>query len=321
MIPRRQTLRTVLVVAGMLAAVAPAPSTAQEQTPSAALLGLGTTTVRPLGEAHRLVIGGAPKFRFAIELANTGQPPAGLPQHALAEGSGSVVRGPRSTYWQFRFVRLTANRQVFAAVSDFVILDVEVANDVPTRRAYAADYRGLEGSPYGGPGTPLRNLMVLFAHSVAHGALVPPLQPVGDGSVMYELSESVRVPIALTMANAQLLQPFAPVAVLGAVDYQQRRAVLAGMADRAVFRTGHGDVALRVEAAAAIDREQAQPAEPRGDHRPRRRGEEARPEVGGTRIGVLGLHGDLGASGYFASALSSACSAVSTAAANSTKAG
>ncbi|MBL8566580.1 MAG: SHOCT domain-containing protein [Hyphomicrobiaceae bacterium] len=262
---RRCTLARAMLPAAvglwLLAAIAPAPSCAQERAPApaAAMLGLGATTIHPLGEAHRLVIGGAPKFRFAIELANAGQPPAGLPQHALAEGSGSVVRGPRNTYWQFRFQRLTVNQQTYAAVSDFTILDVEVPHDAPARRAYAVDYRGLEGSPYGGPGAPLRNLMVLIAHAVAHGALVPPLQPVGDRSVVYDLGEAVRVPVALTMSNAQLLQPLAPAAAVGAIDYRQRRVVLAGMADRAVFRTGQGDVALRVEAAAAIDRETALP--------------------------------------------------------------
>jgi len=251
-LPARLAVAMSLLVAAGTAA-------AQERAPAAQFLGLADPTLRPLGAPHRLVLGGAPKFRFAIELANAGLPPAGLPRHALAEGSGSVVRGPRSTYWRMTFERLTVERQTYTAVSNFAVLDIEVANDAPARRAYAADYRGLEGSPYGGPGSPMRNLIVLIAATAAHGALVPPSQPIGDRSPIYDLGEAMRAPVALTMANAELLQPMAMATALGAIDYRQRRAVLVGLTDRAILRTGHGDVTLRVDAAAAVDRETALP--------------------------------------------------------------
>lgn len=231
------------------------PYAADAQVPDGDLLrgaGLNPDSLQPMPEAQHLSIRGAPPFRFAIELVNLGLPVPGAPARILAEGTGAAHHGLRTTFWRLQFTRLTVDRQVLSAMAPLASVDVDVATDNPIQRSFTASYRGMDSTV--APGNVLRAFVVQIATIAAHGVLVPPARPVAPNGLVYDISEAVNQALQVSFGGAQLVAPIAPATAAGLIEVGRRDALLARLAGSTVARTAQGDVPLRVDGFAAIDR-------------------------------------------------------------------
>lgn len=250
--PRARLSRHVQAVALCIAMM---PCAADAQAPGSDLLrgaGLNPDSVQPLPAAQRLSIGGAPPFGFAVELVNLGQPVPGAPARVLAEGTGAAFHGLRTTFWRLQFTRLTVDRQVLSAAGPLASVEIDVATDNPFQRSFTASYRGMDATVP--PGNALRAFVVQIATIAAHSVVVPPPRPIPPNGTVYDISEAVNQALQVLFGGAQLMAPIAPATAVGLIEIGRRDALLARLAGQTVARSAQGDVSLRVDGFAAIDR-------------------------------------------------------------------
>lgn len=246
--------------AACLAAVLPAmlswaaPAAAQMAPPGAiAMPAFDPGAAQPILQPQRLALFHVPAFRFAVETLNLGMPLPNAPRRVLAQGAGSVARGPTTTGWNLAIERLTLDGQVIAAAAPLAIVTVSVSNDAPAQRFYRAEYPGLDALPQAPPQSPIRRIVRRLVDTLAFALPTPPAQPVGDRSPVADISVALHRYLTQALPDAQLVQPPAPAVAVGLAARYARTVLLVRQEGPFAVRAAYRDTALRSEAVGVID--------------------------------------------------------------------
>jgi hypothetical protein len=231
-----------------------APAAAQVAPPSAlAMPAFDPGVTQPIQQPQRLALFHVPAFRFAVESLNLGMPLPNAPARVLAQGAGSVARGPTTTGWNLAIERLMLDGQVIAAAAPLATLTVSVGNDAPAQRFYRVEYPGLDTLPQAPPRSPIRNMVRALVDTIAFSLPVPPSQPVVDRSPVADIGVALQRYVSQALPDAQLVQPPAPAVAVGLVDRFARQGLLARQEGPFAVRTAYRDTVLRSEAVGVID--------------------------------------------------------------------
>jgi hypothetical protein len=247
--------------AACLAAVLPAmlswttPAAAQMAPPGALTMPVfDPGAAQPIQQPLRLALFHVQSFRFAVETLNLGMPLPNAPARVLAQGAGSVARGPMTTGWNLAIERLTLDDQVIAAAAaPLATLTVSVDNDAPAQRFYRAEYPGLDTLPQAPPRSPIRGMVRGLVDIIAFSLPTPPSQPIAGRSPVADIGVALQRYVSQALPDAQIVQSPAPAVAVGLVDRFARPGLLARQEGPFAIRAAYRDTVLRSEAAGVID--------------------------------------------------------------------
>lgn len=246
---------SVAFLAAAFCIAGPAVPAAAQSAPTGRLVvpAFAPAVVFPMDRPELLIINFVPSFRFAAEAINSGVVLPGTPNRLLVEGGGRVARGPRSTAWVLSIDRATIDGTVLAATVPLATLRVSIDNNDQAKRAYTAEFGGLNVVPQTMPGSPLRRILRRTVDTLAFALPMTHSQPVADRAPIFDMGIVLARHFARTAAKAEVVQTPGPLFAAGQILHRGRLAVLARTAGPLTVRAAYREATLLSEFAGAID--------------------------------------------------------------------